>query len=162
MATKFYTHLVKAYEFMAERSKLNEYEERIFEGRLTEVFRRAGASSAYYSPLRKMLLSPSNDPCIEIRQRGNVGQPTIIRLIHEPPKAWKEITHGGLTAPVGGATIPVEVEGRLDRLEAWRESIREVNNLSEVLQDFENRLAKVEDQLAKERGKRENGKTKKV
>lgn len=154
--TEFFQHIKRVYEIMYERSELNEYDERIFTGKLSRVFQESGASSTYYSPIRELLLSPLNDPCIEIRQRGNVSQSSIILLRHPPPDDWSEVTHRDLTRRGGRATLGLEVEGgaaRLERLEKWRESIGGVN-LSEFIRTTESRLSALE----QERGKREHGK----
>jgi len=141
--TALYRYTCEVYDLLQERSKTNEHEEQLFEGSVVEVYRQVGASSRYYSSIRKLLISPELDPCITFLQRGNGSQPTIIRLHHEPPQDWKNISEKGLTAPREGAILLVELEREIKLLRAWRESIGEVN-ISKALRNFEKRLAKLE------------------
>lgn len=138
-----YDRCVEAYEFMNQESQVNQHGERLFTGSITKIVRRTGVSSKYYSQVRQLLLSPHTDPCIEIVQRGNSEQPSVILLHHPPPPEWAGITAGDLTTDAVSATMVAELESRLSRVETWRESIGEVN-LSKVLQDFERRLSKLE------------------
>jgi hypothetical protein len=148
--TALYRYTCEVYDKLYEESKTNEHEERLFEGSMVEVFKQTGASSRYYSSIRKLLISPELDPCVTFMQRGNGSQPTIIRLHHEPPQDWKKISQKGLTAPREGATMLLQIEAELSRLKAWRESIGEVN-LSEALRDFDKRLRVLERKQTQER-----------
>ena len=88
--TALHKYTVRIYELMEKESETNEFGEQIFTGLLTEMFLRSGASTAYYTAARKLLLSPIDNPCIIIEQRGNSSQPSIIRLNHPPPSAWEK------------------------------------------------------------------------
>ena len=116
-----FRHTRKVYELMEERSTINEYEERIFEGSLTNLAREVGASSSYYSAIRTLLDSPHHDPCIILYQRGSGSHLSIIRLMHPPPEEWGTIAPVDLTSPGVPATLR-ELESRVAELEAWRES----------------------------------------
>lgn len=141
----------KMYAEMETASKLDEVGQRVYVGKLTHVFELAGGSSAYYSKIRKLLLSPDKDPCIEIRQQGNRHQTSIVVLRHPPPVEWEGIAPADLTTPAIGARIQ-SIEQRLAELDAWRETVFREVNLLEVLHNFETRL----DSLEREG----NGKTK--
>jgi len=117
-----FRHTRKVYELMEERSTINEYEERIFEGSLTKLAREVGASSSYYSAIRTLLDSPHHDPCIILYQRGSGNLPSIIRLMHPPPEEWGTIAPVDLTSPGVPATLR-ELESRVAKLEVWREEV---------------------------------------
>ena len=107
---------------MEERSTINEYDERIFEGSITKLVKEVGASSTYYGPIRQLLDSPHHDPCIILYRRGSAGHVSIVRLMHPPPQEWGEIPPVRLTRQGKGATLR-ELESRVEKLEArWRES----------------------------------------
>lgn len=142
-ASALYRYTCEIYKLMHKRAKVNKEKERIFVGQYSDVFRESSASFAYYSPIRSLLLSPDDDPCITYYQKGNSGQPSHIRLNHAPPEEWATITKLDLTKPREGATILARLENEVASLTAWRESIGEVN-LSEALVDFEQRLSKLE------------------
>lgn len=141
-----YKATTATYLFLESRAKRDEDGDLIYEGSLIDAFNSTGMSSSYYTPVRKLLDSPPNDPCVTVFRRGNSTQMSLVCLNHPPPAEWKNITAGGLTAGRRIATLIVEVEGRVERLEAWRESIGEVN-LSEALLNFERRIAKLEREL---------------
>lgn len=143
MQSALYKHLTKVYELMYELSTINDQEEVIFEGNFKDVFSVSGASTSYYTPIRKLLTSPVLDPCITIVQQGNVSQPTIMVLHHPPPEDWEKISLKDLTGPREAATLGAELERRIESLEGWRESIGEVS-LSEVLVNFERRISRLE------------------
>jgi hypothetical protein len=149
--TAIYRHAVRMYEIMAERSFSTKYGERAFSGKLKDVFEETGASKAYYTPIRQLLDSPDLDPCITVLERGNASQRTLIRLNHPPPPEWGVIAPKDLTAPAIGATMIVDLAARVERLEAWRETLGGVN-LAEALRNFESRISRLE-------GERENGET---
>jgi hypothetical protein len=146
-ATALYTHTCTLYEKLHKLSKMNEEKERIFTGNYSDVFKEVGASLAYYTPIRSLLLSPTLDPCITIYQRGNSDQPSQIRLNHPPPPEWSDLRAKDLTSASGSATLPL-LEKKVAGLVAWRESIGEVN-LSEALRNFEQRLSNIERELRK-------------
>jgi hypothetical protein len=64
-------------------------------------------------------------------------------LNHPPPEEWAGITGSDLTGRADSAILGVELEARTAKLETWRESLGEVN-LSEVLVNFEKRIARLE------------------
>lgn len=143
MNTAFYKNASKTYELMEKESYVNEQEERLFVGNFSDAIKQGGISSRYYSQIRQLLLSPHTDPCIEIRQRGNSGQPSVILLRHPPPPEWGGITAGDLTGGALSATMVAELEAEVKRLQAWRETLGGMN-IAEVLRDFEKRLIRLE------------------
>lgn len=148
--TALYRHTLAVYEYMHERAVLNKHEELLFTGMFGQTIKRSGASSRYYSSIRKLLISPDLDPCVVFRQKGNATQPSEIELRHPPPREWENITEKDLTGPRERATLVADIERDVLALKTWRESIGEVN-LSEVLRDYELRITKLE----QERGKRD-------
>jgi hypothetical protein len=151
--TAFYRYVKHAYELLEERSSVNEYGERVFEGHFSKLLGELGFSKRWYSEIRSALLIPVEDPCIEIVQRGTANQNTIVILRHPPPPEWADLTAGGLTQARFRDTVYGRVEARVERLEAWRETLGGVN-LAEALRNFEMRLSRLE---AKAGGKDLNG-----
>jgi hypothetical protein len=149
--TAIYRHALRVYEIMDKQSFSNSFGERAFSGKLKDVFEEAGVSKAYYRPIRQLLDSPDLDPCITILERGNASQRTLILLNHPPPPEWGVITPKDLTAPAIDATMVADLAARVERLEAWRETLGGVN-LAEALRNFESRISRLE-------GERENGET---
>lgn len=121
------------YNLMDSRAEENQYHERIFTGSLTKLYRELGASTAYYTRIRKVLIESG---AIEILVRGNGKQPTQIKLN-------QNISDQGLTARPPSATVGVEVERRLAALESWRETTGGLN-IAEVLRNMESRLSELE------------------
>ena len=157
--SRFFQQLVAAYMFMENNSKVNEHGERIYEGSLTDVIKQTGVSSRHYSDLRGLLLSPFEDPCIEIYQRGNSHQLSRVILRHAPSAEWEKISPGDLTGRGRAATLGLELEDAVHNLKAWRESLGEVN-LRNALINFETRITRLENQVMEWEETRENGKTK--
>jgi hypothetical protein len=141
--SKFYELALDFYRYLEEHSEVNEYEERQFKGNLMDAYLAVGGHRAWYSAIRKILESPELDPCIVYQQRGNPHQSTIINLYHPPSPDWGNLTAGDLTDTRGAAILIAEVQDRVQRLEAWRESLGGVN-LAEVLRNFEMRLTRLE------------------
>jgi hypothetical protein len=143
MESALYTYLCKVYELLEERSTVDESGERTFVGSLKELFNETGASTTYYTPIRRLLDSPHDDPCITIYQRGNSNQESVIRLNHSPPEEWQKIFVRDLTGGRESATILVRMEREVEALIAWRESLGEVN-IAKALVNFEKRLRALE------------------
>lgn len=143
--TALYRHLCKTYEILFERSVEEETGERIFRGNLTDVVKETGASRTYYSYIRRLLLSPSGDPCVTILQRGAGGIGSIVQLHHAPLKAFETISISALTDSRSRATLMPDVLSRVEALEGWRETTKGVN-LAEALRNFEKRISNLESQ----------------
>lgn len=115
----------------------------IFTGSIVNMIKRFTNSNADYSAVRQLLLSPHNDPCIVIVQRGSRDQKSVIELRHPPLEAWRNISRGDLTGSRTADKLSVEVEGRIAALESWREPFKEVN-VTKALMNIEKRLTKLE------------------
>ena len=150
--SKLYEITYNFYKYMNERSIVNEHQERQFKGNLIDAYLAVGGHRAWYKDVRKLLESPDLDPCIIVVQRGNPHQPTITNLHHPPPPEWGNLTTRGLTDTRGLATMLLDVEGKVERLEAWRESLGGVN-LAEVLRNFETRITRLENKTGDITGK---------
>jgi hypothetical protein len=152
MTSALYQYTVAFYDKLSKQAKRDTSGELIFQGKLKEAFDSTGASSAYYTPVRQLLDSPEDDPCITLITRGNSKQGSTVRLNHPPPEAWENFSAKALTSPREGATLVVDIEARLERVEAWRESLGEVN-IGKALIDMETRLRKLEREARKKNGK---------
>jgi hypothetical protein len=156
--SRLYDFTVQVYRLLEERAEANEYDELIFEGYYKRLVYRTGASSTYYSLIRQLLGSPANSPCITFMQKGNVAQPSRIRLHHPPPEEWSGLSQSDLTGVRGAATLIPDLEKRVAALEAVTQTLGEVN-LKKILLDFERRLLRLESKpLEKERGTGKDGK----
>jgi hypothetical protein len=129
------THARRLYDAMLERS-YQEDDVHVFVGKVTELFNQLGISSAYYSRIRRMLIQSGS---IQIVKRGARGVGSEVRL-YRPPE---DFTFEGLTHGANPATLLVELETRVRRLEAWRESQGGIN-ISQALRNHENRLSQLE------------------
>lgn len=144
--SSLYRYTVAVYDYLHDNSELNEYGERVFVGSVASVINDIATSKRYYTPIRRLLESPPNDPCVEIRQRGTGKQPSIIRLFHPPPAAWSEIPLLGLTRDASHATLSESARASTElvrRVESLENKLGEVN-LVEVLQDYKRRLEQLE------------------
>jgi hypothetical protein len=157
--TALYEATAKAYRLMEEQSEYNEFDELIFQGHFTRVFQQCGASSRWYTAIRKLLDTPTTDPCITVHQRGNVHQPSIIRLNHPPSESWEKISADDLTGDREHAMLLAEVEAKVNRLDAWRESIGKEVNLSEALRNLEDRVSRLERKRESKHGSTTKAKT---
>jgi len=129
------------WEYLNDHAELNEYQELIFTGNVSEAYRYTGASNASYSRIRKLLLEYG---VVRIHQVGNRHQPSIIEITGSlPPGDLLPPEH--LTERTSSATMVVEVERRVKSLQAWRESLERGGlDIAKVLQDFELRLTRLE------------------
>jgi hypothetical protein len=121
---------------LSERAKLNEYHELVFTGSLTKLYQELGASTSYYSPIRKLLVDSG---AIEITQRGTRSQVSEVTV----KQLSENISPDPLTAARPAATMGVEVDRRLASLEAWRETTGGLN-IAEALRNMESRLSRLE------------------
>jgi len=135
-----YEYACEVYKLMEERSSVNELEEKLYRGFLTHLFKEVGASTTYYTHIRKLLDSPHHDPCILIYRRGSKNHPSIVRLMHPPPSEWGGISRSDLTPPGLSATMQEQVR----KLLAWRESIEQEVSIVKRLESIERRLSKLE------------------
>jgi hypothetical protein len=129
------THAKRLYEAMLEQS-YPEDEVHVFVGKVTELFRELGISTAYYSRIRRLLIK---NGCIQIVKRGARGLGSEVRLYHPP----EDFTIGDLTPTRNYATLILELDNRLRRLEGWRDSQGGLNT-GEALRNHENRLSHLE------------------
>jgi hypothetical protein len=155
--TAFYKHMRAVYAYLEGNAELSSDNELIFEGKWQDAFEHLGISSSYYSPIRKMLETPADDPCCTIYQRGNSEQPSLIKLHHPPLVEWKNISVSALTKPREGATLISDLEREVAELKAWREEVFGTFNVRDALRNHEGRIARLED----ENGKGINGKKQK-
>ena len=132
------THARRLYEAMLEQS-YPEDDVHVFVGKVTELFRELGISTAYYSRIRRLLIQGGS---IQIVKRGARGLGSEVRL-YRPPE---DFTFGDLTPTRDAATMMVELEGRLRRLEGWRESQGGLNT-GEALRNHENRISQLESEI---------------
>jgi hypothetical protein len=137
---------------------------RVYHGKVTEVFNQLGISMSYYTPIRRFL---TTNGCIEMVKRGGRGLASDVLLRHPPPEPLAEpvepvestatdapesivkIAPEHLTPRRHLATLMAEVEGRLDRLEAWRETTGGVN-IAETMRNHESRITQLEKQEKQE------------
>ena len=122
-----FEHAQRVYEAMeAESIELPEYPDmKVYEGHLTNLFKRLLLSVPYYSKITGSLIGMG---CIEQIRRGG-GTAESRWLLWQPPEldAWKE---SATTRPKGGSKIMVleqrlrdaikvisNLEGRIERLE---------------------------------------------
>lgn len=116
-----------------------EVEVSVYRGKLTKLFNSLEISNTYYTPIRRVLIASGS---IAIVKRGAGGNPSEVRLYHPPPTAEK-ISSEGLTARRNLATVCLELEQRIKRLEGWRESQGGIDT-KEALRNHENRLRRLE------------------
>ena len=135
------------YTLLKERAELNEYQELVFKGSLTKAFKQIGASSSYYSPIRKLLLESGS---IEITQRGAGSQLSEVRVNELNENIFSEPLTGGS----GRGTVGVdELGARVARLEAWRETTGGLN-IAEALRNIEDRVLRLESLTGGKNGKK--------
>jgi hypothetical protein len=135
-------HARTLYTLLDERAEFNEYGERVFEGKVLDVFHEVGASNADFSKIIRLL---QVNGLIRYVQRGNRHQPTLIEITGElQPGALLPAEH--LTAVVHAATLEADrLEQRVTALTAWRESLEKGGlNLAEVVRDYELRITRLE------------------
>jgi hypothetical protein len=124
------------YNLMDSLAKENEYHERVFTGSITDLYKDIGASTSYYTAIRKFLLDAE---LITILQRGNAKQQSQVRL----NELSENILRKPLTAAPRAATMGADVQRRLERLEAWRETTGGLN-IAEALRNIEDRVTRLE------------------
>jgi len=134
------------YDLLWEYSMINEYGQRIFTGKLRDVYNATGASNASYTRIRKLLIELG---VIRIVQRGNRHQLSVVEITGELPPS-DLLPPGHLTERTAAATMVVEVERQVKSLTAWRESLLKGGlDIAEVLKDFELRLTRLEREVRK-------------
>jgi hypothetical protein len=141
-------YAIKLYALLDERAEENEYHERIFTGKISDLYKEIGASTAYYSRIRKLLIDNGS---IELMQRGTGSQPSQLKL-HRPLEVDEIISDMPLTEEKISATMGVELIRRLELLEAWRETTGGLN-IAEAFRDMERRLTRLEGQVTGKPGK---------
>jgi hypothetical protein len=129
-------YAVEFYLILDKLAEENEYHERVFTGSMMKAYRQLGASSTYWTQIRKILVDSGS---ITILQRGTGNQASIIVLNGLDEKISAE----ALTRPARAATVGAEVERRVRTLEAWRETTGGIN-IAEALRNMERRLTKLE------------------
>jgi hypothetical protein len=130
---------------------LNEYKESVWTGKLQSVFFKHAVPNNNRTRILKLLRELG---VIEIRQRGNRHQQTVIVITGElqpissaepllPPEHLTEPRHGAML-------IADNLAERVERLEAWRESLEKGGlDLAEVVRDFELRITRLESQTGR-------------
>jgi hypothetical protein len=141
-------HVVNVYNYMSERAVINPVNgDNQFTGKLTDIFAELRISTAFYTPIRRLLMDTGS---IELIERGTKAAPSVVALRHPPPeqKLWPE----PLTPGRESATLHrKEVERRLAVLEGWRETLGGGRiNLAEVLRNFEARISALEREQRKQ------------
>jgi hypothetical protein len=129
---------------------INEETVSVYRGRYSALFDSLGISRTHYTPIRSLLIETG---CMTHLQSGGNGRSTVI-VLHKPltEAAVMNIPRRRLTEPVGTATLRrvKALEGEVQALKAWRESVGEGLNLAKVLRNLEKRISAIE--------KRENAK----
>jgi hypothetical protein len=130
------------YRELEKRSEVNENDELIYTGFITQLPQVLGISPSMYHKLRSILIQSD---CIVFMKRGGRGEPSTIQLLQPPTEDGVESALKDLTYRPGAARVR-DMEERLARLEGWRESTANVN-IAETLRDFEMRISKLESKL---------------
>jgi hypothetical protein len=131
------------YAKMVEEAETNDEGELIFTGFVSRVINEITPSQGYYTPIRRLLLSPAEDPCCIVYKRGAGKLPSEWRLMHPPPDAWQEISALDLTGPRRADKLGADIEQRVTALESLTKPIKEVS-LTEILRNFETRIRNLE------------------
>ena len=106
----------------------------LFTGRLTRTYLSTGAPKGYYTKVRDLLVQQS---CVEYLARGSHGAGSVVRLLHAPEKVYAN----HLTPAARPAILRADkAEERIARLEARLAGF----NLTEILRNYEIRIAKLE------------------
>jgi hypothetical protein len=128
----------------------------VVETRLSYLFQELEIPSTYYARIRVILFGGA-DPCVIMLRRGTHGNPSVVVLRH-PPSA-ELFADEGLTQARSAATVFLDATKRVEKLEAWRDSLTPADenrlNVVEALRNHETRLAALE---ASQEGET-NGKT---
>lgn len=129
-------YAIKFYQYLDEQARENEYHERVFTGKVSEAYKAVGASSAYHSGIRKLLIESGS---VTVLKRGTGKQDSewLLNGLDE------NILSVPLTPPGAAATMGAQVERRLQTLEAWRETTGGIN-IAEALRNIESRLTQLE------------------
>jgi hypothetical protein len=125
------------YALMYVESKVNDYGERVFEGKVTDLFKHLDVGIGNYTPIRQVLVESG---AIVFQQRGNRMQPSVIEL-----RGAEKISAEPLTRARRAAIVKLQdVDRRLAAVENWRETTGGIN-LGEALRSMELRLTRLEE-----------------
>lgn len=132
----------------------------VVETRLTYLQKELDIPGTYYARIRAILFD-GVDPCVVMLKRGTHGSPSVVALRH-PPTA-EQFADKNLTVAPHPGRLYLDATERIEKLEAWRDSMTVGGTLSviEALRNHEARLAAIESLMAQTaaRGKGEtNGK----
>jgi hypothetical protein len=155
---KLFEHTVNFYEALlseSEESQVNGAVERVFRGKITDLFRELKISQTYYSKVKNALIDMG---CITMVVRGTRNVPTEV-MLHKAPQedAFKTVAKRPLTKRQDSATLAQ----RLDDVQRLIGGI----DIRKALADHELRLSTLEhefqqtredDQIAKVKKKHSN------
>lgn len=111
---------------------------KVFRGKIGDIFNQTGASQAYYSRIRQMLLDAGS---IVILERGSAhAQSVVIVRPDRPPPTVEESNVKSREFLLTLAARFDTIESRLEKLEAGRGGI----NVVAAFTDVEQRLARLE------------------
>jgi hypothetical protein len=121
----------------------------VVETRISHLFQEIDIPSTYYARIRAILFGGA-DPCVVMLRRGTHGRPSVVVLRH-PPTA-ELFADEGLTLARSAATVFLDAAERIQKLEAWRDSLTPADedrlNVVEALRNHETRLVALEAALA--------------
>lgn len=140
---------ITLWDAMKDRADQRDEDVFIYHGKVTELFRELGIPTMYYSAIRRFLVHCG---CIEMVKRGARGTGSEVRLLHRPVPEDStaeivKIASERLTVGPESATLSVEFERRIRRLEKWRETLGGLN-IAEAFRNQEMRIADLQTQVA--------------
>lgn len=144
------------FDLLVEQSELDDYGQRMFVGKLGDLFHQTGASNANYTKILNLLRAYD---VIRIVQRGNRHQSTIIEITGKLQRSAL-IPPEHLTEARSAATLLAGFENDLAALKAWRESVTKGGlDIAEAMRSFELRITRLEREV-KQFGSRKTEKPK--
>jgi hypothetical protein len=138
------TALYRALDAAATTEIVNGKETRVFRGSIVECFRSTKVSQAFYSGVRRGLI---NSESITIIRQGSRSAESII-VLHREPDEESLVTNETL-----GLTNDSEAGIVFQELKDLRHLIGSISipdalvNIEQRLQEFDNRITKVEQQI---------------
>lgn len=138
MSETLLQHAVTVYQAMSDKAATDGNGDRVWEGKLTELFREAGIPTGWYSRVTGQLYG---NGCLEKLQVGSKYGPTRVKLLASPSEVtWKIIPRQDLTARSEAGKLGA-------RLENVERQLRGID-IRSVLVDFETRLATQDKRVA--------------
>jgi hypothetical protein len=121
----------------------------VVETRISHLFQELDIPTTYYARIRAILFDGA-DPCAVMLRRGTHGKPSVVVLRHPP--TVEMFSDEGLTLHRAAATVFLDAAERIEKLEAWRDSLIPADenrlNVVEALRNHERRLATLEAYVA--------------